>query len=93
MTRHTNPESKSEMDSLPQLSIYSSSRTSLIDRLKAEKCEWCGKVEVSIEIHHIRKLKDLKGKKKWEKLMIARKRKTLALCKKCHVDLHAGRLD
>lgn len=68
-------------------------RTSLIQRLKASKCELCGAENVPIEIHHVRKLKELKGKKFWEQFMIARRRKTLALCHKCHVDLHIGRLD
>ena len=39
------------------------------------------------------KLKNLKGKKLWEVQMIARKRKTLALCHDCHVKLHKGILD
>ena len=46
-----------------------------------------------LEVHHVRKLKDLKGKKWWEKQMIARQRKTMVLCKRCHVDLHTGKLD
>lgn len=64
-------------------------RTSLIQRLEAGRCELCGAENVPIEIHHVRKLKDLNGKK----FMIARKRKTLALCHKCHVDLHNEKLD
>ncbi|WP_416207966.1 hypothetical protein [Bacillus thuringiensis] len=54
----------------------------------ANKCEWCGIQDIPTEIHHIRKLKDLKGKKAWEKFMIARKRKTMALCLECHNNLH-----
>ena len=68
-------------------------RTSLIQRLEAGRCELCGDENVPIEIHHVRKLKNLNGKKFWEKFMIARRRKTLALCHNCHVDLHNGRLD
>ena len=68
-------------------------RTSLIQRLEAGRCELCGDENTRIEIHHVRKLKDLQGKKFWETLMIARRRKTLALCHKCHVDLHNGKLD
>ncbi|WP_363321538.1 hypothetical protein [Polycladomyces subterraneus] len=41
-------------------------------------------------MHHVRRLKDLKGKKQWEKQMLSRRRKTIALCVKCHDDLHAG---
>ena len=67
--------------------------TSLIDRIKAKRCEVCGKENEPIEIHHIHRLKDLQGKSFWETLMIARKRKTLALCEKCHKKLHCGMLD
>ena len=66
---------------------------SLIKRLKANKCEWCGAENVPLEMHHIRKLKDLKGRKQWEIAMIGRKRKTMALCISCHDKLHAGKLD
>ncbi|GGJ57380.1 reverse transcriptase/maturase family protein [Virgibacillus salexigens] len=68
-------------------------RTSLTDRIKANKCEWCETTEDEFEVHHVRKLKDLKGRKKWERKMIARQRKTMVLCKKCHKDLHLGKLD
>ena len=81
-----------EVDSVTDKRLYLG-RTSLIQRLEANKCELCGAENVPIEIHHVRKLKDLQGKKFWEKFMIARRRKTLALCHKCHVDLHNGRLD
>ena len=67
--------------------------TSLVQRLQNGQCEWCGATDVEIEIHHVRKLKDLSGKVEWERHMIARKRKTLALCHDCHVKLHAGKLD
>lgn len=68
-------------------------RNSLIKRLQANKCEWCGLEGAPIEVHHVRKLKDLSGRKKWEIAMIGRKRKTLALCVDCHDKLHAGKLD
>lgn len=67
-------------------------RTSLIDRLEANKCEYCGDIKGPFEVHHVKKLKDLKGKTLWEKFMIARKRKTIILCKSCHDKLHAGKL-
>jgi hypothetical protein len=81
-----------EVDNLPKAS-YKTSRTSLITRLKAKRCEWCGAEGVDLEIHHVRKLKDLSGKKVWEQKMISRKRKTMALCVECHDLLHAGKLD
>lgn len=83
---------KSEVDNVPKI-YRNSNPTSLISRLKAKQCEWCGAENSAIEIHHVKKLKDLKSKKKWERMMIARKRKTLALCKPCHDSLHAGKLD
>ncbi|ADL52069.1 reverse transcriptase domain-containing protein [Clostridium cellulovorans] len=79
-------------DLIPDGIKYFSS-TSLIERLRANKCEICGKENATIEIHHIRKLKDLQGKNFWETLMIARRRKTLALCLECHKKLHCGKLD
>lgn len=82
----------SNVDMTPNDIKYFSS-TSLIDRLKAEKCEVCGKTNTPIEIHHIHRLKDLQGKKYWEALMIAKQRKTLALCRECHKKLHCGKLD
>ena len=52
----------------------------------AGKCEYCG-AEENLKMVHIRKLKDLEGKQPWEKLMIARKRKTMAVCECCLVYL------
>ena len=68
-------------------------KTELGLRLQANQCEWCGTQQGPFEVHHIRKLSDLNGKSIWEKHMIARQRKTMVLCKQCHVDLHAGRLN
>lgn len=80
------------VDIIPK-TYRNSNPTSLIARLKAKCCEYCGADDKEIEIHHVRRLKDLNGKKRWERLMIARKRKTLVLCKTCHDMLHAGKLD
>jgi hypothetical protein len=70
-------------------------RTELVKRLLAEECEACGAQE-RVEVHHVRKLADLQqqGRRErplWVKVMAARKRKTLVLCRACHRDLHAGR--
>lgn len=67
--------------------------TSLVQRLRGCQCERCGATDVEIEIHHVKKLKDLSGRAEWERHMIARRRKTMALCHNCHVKLHAGKLD
>ncbi len=83
---------KAVVDIIPKTVMYSS-RTSLMDRMSARQCELCGDTDCEIEIHHVRKLKDLKGKSYWERFMIARNRKTLALCFDCHRKLHNGKLN
>lgn len=80
-----------DVDILPKTAMYSS-KTSLKNRLESGKCHNCGKENCDIEIHHVKKLKDLKGKNSIEKFMIARRRKTIALCVECHKNLHLGRL-
>jgi group II intron reverse transcriptase/maturase len=75
----------SQIDQMPNVEKYSAS-TELERRLMANQCEACGKTG-SLEVHHIRKLKDLKKKRhiSWlEKKMIERNRKTLVLCYDCH---------
>lgn len=72
-------------------SIADVSRTNLTDRLKAEKCELC-RATGKLIMHHVRNLKDLKGKESWKRLMSARKRKTIALCPSCHRLRHLGKV-
>jgi group II intron reverse transcriptase/maturase len=84
-------EVTNNLDNMPD-NVENLNRSSLITRLKSNTCEVCGKSDCDVEIHHVRKLKDLKGKASWEKLMIARRRKTLCLCVECHDKLHAGKL-
>ncbi|MCX4593226.1 reverse transcriptase domain-containing protein [Streptomyces sp. NBC_01549] len=68
----------------------------LIKRLLAEYCELC-ETRTDLEVHHIRHLADLKqpgrrDKPAWIQLMARRRRKTLVLCRTCHVSVHAGRV-
>lgn len=79
-------------DRLPNTIAITGGRNGLITRLQARVCELCGSTD-ELEMHHVRKLKDLKGKSDWEVKMIARKRKTLAVCIKCHHKVHAGSID
>lgn len=72
-------------------------RTEILERLLADVCELCGSTS-DVEVHHIRKLADLKGKggrelPGWKKLMIARQRKTLVACRACHMAIHTGTID
>jgi len=69
-----------------------SGRSELLTRLLAEHCELCGGMD-KIEVHHIRKLAELKGRAKWEQRMAARRRKTLVVCQSCHNTIHAGTYD
>lgn len=78
-----------QLDDITTINYITS--TSLIDRLKAQRCEICGATE-DLEMHHVRKLKDLDGKRFLEKMMIARRRKTLALCRSCHLKTHTGKI-
>jgi group II intron reverse transcriptase/maturase len=73
------------------------SRTEVVQRLLAGKCELC-EWKGAILAHHIRKLADLdrpgrQPKAPWEKVMAARRRKTLMVCTDCHKKIHAGRYD
>jgi group II intron reverse transcriptase/maturase len=76
--------------------MASARRNELIHRLLAGRCEICEDT-VNLEVHHIRKLADLskpgrREKPAWMHLMAMRRRKTLVTCRRCHEDIHAGRL-
>lgn len=65
--------------------VYGYAVNTLENRLKAKVCELCGTTESGhYEVHHINKLKNLKGKERWEIAMIAKHRKTLVVCRDCH---------
>jgi len=65
------------------------SSTELVQRLNANRCEYCGKIGGYMEVHHIRALKDVRGKKQlWQEMMSAMNRKTMVLCVSCHKELH-----
>lgn len=86
-----NPKPTQIKDYTPRIGV---GRSELITRLMAEKCEMCGS-KGKIEVHHVRKLKDLnkpgrKPKAAWVKLMAALRRKTLMVCKECHRAIHTG---
>jgi group II intron reverse transcriptase/maturase len=83
-----------EDDMPPERKLW---RTDLVQRLQANHCELCDSTS-NVEVHHVRKLARLKTrwagrreKPAWVKRMIALNRKTLVVCHKCHVDIHAGR--
>lgn len=70
-------------------------RTELVTRLLADRCELCGSEE-ACQVHHIRKMADLhvrgqREKPLWVQQMASRRRKTLVVCRVCHLAIHAGR--
>jgi len=74
-------------DILPQYVKYKRPN-SIIARLKGGICELCGKKTDDVRMHQIKRLKDLNGKNDWEQIMLKKRRKTLAVCYKCHTKIH-----
>jgi group II intron reverse transcriptase/maturase len=75
--------------------VHGFRRTELLQRLLAEECELCGSHE-QIDVDHIRKLADLQRRGRaepslWVKLMAARRRKSLVVCRDCHTKIHTGK--
>ena len=70
-------------DTLPQYVKYAKPN-SLAKRLKAGVCELCGAGTKEIHMHHVRRLKDLKGKDELELKMMQMRRKSIALCPECY---------
>ena len=73
---------------LPQFSKYAKTNT-LKQRVERHTCELCGKDCRNLEIHQVKKLKDLKGNAEWVLLMRKRRRKTLVVCPECHKLIHS----
>jgi group II intron reverse transcriptase/maturase len=70
-------------------------RTDLEQRLLANTCELCASHE-RVEVHHIRALRNLTKrcqaeKPAWVRAMATRRRKTLVVCRTCHMDIQHGR--
>lgn len=80
-----------------QISKIWNGRSEVVQRLLAQECALCGATD-NIEVHHIRKLADIKQKgckerPEWMLKMSARKRKTLVVCRQCHEKIQYGRYD
>lgn len=73
---------------LPDYSKYTKTNT-LKQRVERHTCELCGKDCRNLEIHQVKKLKDLKGNADWVLLMRKRRRKTLVVCPDCHKTIHS----
>lgn len=78
----------SNVEVLPAYRRYER-KNSLAARIKAGMCELCGKIGCDVEMHQVRRLKDLGGRNQWELVMLDIRRKTLAVCHDCHDKIHA----
>lgn len=83
-----------ELDQRPRSIAFATRPSEVIARLERNQCEYCGRKGGYFEVHHIRRLKDVRKPKQqdWEKLMCAIRRKTMVLCYECHNQLHHGGL-
>ena len=90
--KYSDCKGKDLTEKVPDLAYrYSHNTTAFEERLKAKVCEVCGCTDSdSYEIHHVNKVKNLKGKADWEKVMLAKRRKTIVVCHKCHMRIHHG---
>jgi group II intron reverse transcriptase/maturase len=88
--KYTNCKSANATDTVTKAAVtIGYNRNTFDKRLNADICELCGKTGAGkYEIHHIHKVKDLKGKELWERAMISKKRKTLVVCHQCHQNIH-----
>ena len=69
--------------------IHKNTRSTFESRLKAKECELCGSTTSNqYEIHHVNKIKNLKGKETWEIMMLSKRRKTMVVCWECHKKIH-----
>jgi hypothetical protein len=86
------PRQKDDMlsyvDILPQYKKYDKPN-SLAKRLKSCICELCGEKSENLIMHHVKRLKDLSESVPSEKLMMEKRRKSLALCEDCYKKVQA----
>lgn len=76
------------VDVLPAYKRYDKPNR-LAAKLRAKTCELCGEYTNDVEIHQVKRLKDLTGQSEWETVMLKNHRKTLAVCPACHREIHA----
>jgi group II intron reverse transcriptase/maturase len=80
------------VDATENLGKWLNRRSTIAERLNARVCELCGSADRAVEIHHVRKLADMKKSPLWVRLESVRTRKRIVLCVACHDAVHAGRL-
>jgi len=85
--RKPEPIRDASVSTLPHYTRYNKAN-SFIHRLRAGVCEVCGAKFADLTFHQVRKLKDLKGESEWERIMLRKRRKTLAMCPNCYNAIH-----
>lgn len=81
------PSKYERLDKLPDYGKYQRPNM-LLSRMLKGCCELCGTQTNGVCVHHVKKLKELRGDKLWERVMLSKRRKTLVLCGNCHQNLH-----
>ncbi|QUM74709.1 reverse transcriptase/maturase family protein [Sphingopyxis granuli] len=79
------------VDTITVGSRIAQSPNDLVTRLNAEECEACGDTDGPFEMHHPNRLKDKRRDQLTPWVQSARRRRTIVLCRRCHVAHHGGR--
>jgi len=82
---------RATVDTVTVGSRLAQSDNDLVARLNARECQACGDTTGPFEVHHVRALKDMRGSPFTAVKRSSRQRKTIVLCRRCHVAHHAGR--
>lgn len=92
--KHLNvtPWQHAAVDSVTVGSRLAQSPNDLISRLSACQCEACGNENGPFEVHHLHRLKDKRQGPMTLWKQSARRRRTVVLCRSCHVAFHGGRM-
>lgn len=86
--RKLEPTKFDNVNELPQYTKYMKPNT-LKQRVEKGYCELCFQKSRKLEIHQVKKLKDLKGSQTWVLRMKDMRRKTLVVCPICHKIIHS----
>lgn len=86
--RKLEPTKFDNVSELPQYSKYTKTNT-LKQRVEKGYCELCYQKSNKLEIHQVKKLKELKGTQEWVLRMKDIRRKTLVVCPTCHKIIHS----
>ncbi len=90
LNTHT-PVPMAGVDAVENLGKWINRRSEIVERLNARTCELCGRSDRPVEIHHVRRLVDIKNSPLWVRLESTRTRKRIVLCVECHDAVHSGR--